>query len=124
MLLAVLDRRAGVKMAACDTYVSTVGGVRVSEPAADLAVALAMAGGFADRALVPRTIAFGEVGLAGEIRRVAGVQRRLSEAARLGFTRAIVPRGTLGDGPIPDALQVVEVPDLSTAIRAAMLTSV
>jgi len=124
MLMAVLDRRAGVRMAACDTYVSTVGGVRVSEPAADLAVALAMAGGSADRALAPRTVAFGEVGLAGELRRVSGVQRRLSEAARLGFTRAIVPRGTLGDGSVPSGLSVVEVPDLASAIRAAMLAVV
>ncbi len=121
MLTAVLERRARVSMRNADIYVSTVGGVRVSEPAADLAVALAVAGAANDRALPARTIAFGEVGLAGEIRPVGGVPRRLSEAARLGFTTAIVPTGALGSGPLPEGMRVLEVPDLSTAVRVARL---
>jgi DNA repair protein RadA/Sms len=124
MLTAVLERRAKVVLRNADIYVSTVGGVRVSEPATDLAVALAVAGAANDRALVSRTVAFGEVGLAGEIRPVGGVPRRLSEAARLGFTAAIVPTGTLGSGTMPEGLRVVEVPDLATAVRVAMLRAV
>ncbi|WP_426563604.1 DNA repair protein RadA [Angustibacter sp. McL0619] len=124
MLMAVLERRARVTLRNADIYVSTVGGVRVSEPATDLAVALAVAGAANDRALVPRTVAFGEVGLAGEIRPVSGVPRRLSEAARLGFTAAIVPPGSAGNGALPDGLRIIEVPDLATAVRLAMTRSV
>ena len=124
MVTAVLDRRARVNLRSADIYVSTVGGVRVGEPAADLAVALAVAGAAADQALVPRTVAFGEVGLAGEIRPVSGVPRRLSEAARLGFSTAIVPPGALGSGTAPDGMRVIEVPDLASAVRKATLRAV
>ncbi len=124
MLTAVLERRAGVSLRAADVYVSTVGGVRVTEPATDLAVALAVAGAANDRSLVPRTVAFGEVGLAGEIRPVGGVPRRLSEAARLGFTSAVVPAGALADGGAPEGMRVVEVADLVSAVRASMLRAV
>jgi DNA repair protein RadA/Sms len=116
MILAVLDRRADVPVRQADCYVSTVGGVRVTEPAADLAVALAMASSVADRALPRGTIAMGEVGLAGEIRPVTGVPRRLAEAARLGFAKAVVPAGSLGGGPTPDGMQVVEVSDIRHAV--------
>src|SRR3954454_9339041 len=121
MLMAVLERRARGTLRNADIYVSTVGGVRVSEPATDLAVALAVAGAAADRALVPRTVAFGEVGLAGEIRPVGGVPRRLSEAARLGFTAAIVPPGTLATATLPEGFRVIEVADLATAVRLATM---
>jgi DNA repair protein RadA/Sms len=116
MILAVLDRRADVPVRQADCYVSTVGGVRLTEPAADLAVALAMASSVADRALPRGTIAMGEVGLAGEIRPVTGVPRRLAEAARLGFGKAVVPAGSLGGGPTPDGMQVVEVTDIRHAV--------
>ena len=116
MILAVLDRRADVPVRQADCYVSTVGGVRLTEPAADLAVALAMASSVADRALPKGTIAMGEVGLAGEIRPVTGVPRRLAEAARLGFGKAVVPAGSLGGGPTPEAMQVVEVSDIRHAV--------
>ncbi len=97
MLLAVLDRRVRLPVRSCDAYISTVGGVRVTEPAADLAVALAMAGSILDRPLPSSTIVLGEVGLAGEVRSVSGVPRRLAEAARIGFVRALVPTGSLAD---------------------------
>ncbi|HET7305145.1 MAG TPA: DNA repair protein RadA [Segeticoccus sp.] len=116
MVLAVLDRRAGVSVRQSDCYVSTVGGVTLTEPAADLAAALAMAGSVQDRPLPRGTIAVGEVGLAGEIRAVTGIPRRLAEAARIGFRRAIVPRGSLGSGPVPDGMRVVEVGDLAGAV--------
>ncbi len=121
MVLAVLERRAGVPLRAADVYLSTIGGVRVTEPAADLAIALAVGSAAADRPLVPGTVAFGEVGLAGEIRPVGGALRRLAEAARLGFTTVIVPPGVLGSGTVPAGLKVIEAPDLQTAVRRATL---
>ena len=117
MAIAVLSRRGRVPLGAQDVYVSTVGGVRITEPAADLALVLAIASAHTDRVLPDRTVAFGEVGLAGEIRPVTGPHRRLAEAARLGFRRAIVPVGVLGAGPVPDGILVREVADLSQAVE-------
>jgi DNA repair protein RadA/Sms len=121
MVLAVLERRIGVRLGSQDTYVATVGGVRLTEPSADLAVALAVVSAAHDRPLVPGTVAIGEVGLAGEIRPTAGIARRLSEAARLGFTAAVVPVGTDGALQAPDGMTVYEVPDLPTAVRRSTL---
>jgi DNA repair protein RadA/Sms len=119
MVLAVLERRAGTRLAANDVYVSSVGGARLTEPACDLAVALAVAGAAIDRPLAPGTIAIGEVGLAGEVRAVAGVGRRLAEAARLGFNTAFVPVGSAEAAPVPAGMTVHEVPDLLTALSRA-----
>jgi DNA repair protein RadA/Sms len=119
MILAVLERRAGARLSGQDVYVSTVGGVRLAEPACDLAVALAVAGAAIDRPLAAGTIAVGEVGLAGEVRPVAGVGRRLAEAARLGFTTAFVPAGTKDAAPAPEGMVVYEVPDVLTAMSRA-----
>ena len=93
MLLAVLQRRANLPLYKDDVYVSTVGGVRLSEPATDLAVALAIASSKTGHTLPNGLITFGEVGLAGEVRPVPGAGRRIQEAARLGFTHAVVPAG-------------------------------
>ncbi len=117
MTIAVLQRRARVPLGRCDVYAATVGGVRLTEPAVDLALALALAGARADESLPSDIVAFGEVGLAGEIRSVAGIGRRLTEAGRMGFRRAIVPAGT-DVLPSDSPLQVLQVPDLKEAIRA------
>ena len=117
MILAVLDKRAGVPVRQADCYVSTVGGVKVSEPSSDLAIALAMASSVSDRALPHATVAMGEVGLAGEIRAVTGIPRRLTEAARLGFRKAVVPAGSLGNGPMPEGMRVIEVSDIRRAVN-------
>ncbi len=116
MLLAVLERHGKLPVGGQDCYVSTVGGVRLREPASDLAIGLAIASSVCEIALPPETIAVGEVGLAGEIRPATGVPRRLSEAARFGFTRAIVPAGSISEAP-PRALAVVEVADIMAALR-------
>jgi DNA repair protein RadA/Sms len=113
MALAVLERRVGLRLTNCDVYAATVGGVRLGEPAADLATALAVASASRDAALPGRLVAIGEVGLAGEVRPVTGVHRRLAEAARLGFTWALVPPEP---GPVPPGIQVTETPDLATAL--------
>ena len=94
MMLAVLQRRAGLGIGKRDVFAATVGGVRLTEPSVDLAVGLAVASAVADLSVPPDLVAIGEVGLAGEIRRVTGVQRRITEAERMGFRRAIVPAGS------------------------------
>jgi DNA repair protein RadA/Sms len=119
MVVAVLQRRAGVNLGRLDIYAATVGGVRLTEPAVDLAVALALAGSRADLSLPSDLVAFGEVGLAGEIRSVAGIGRRLAEVGRMGFRRAIVPAGS--DAALSGSnLEVIEVADLPSAIAAAL----
>ncbi|MFH8571805.1 DNA repair protein RadA [Streptomyces sp. Pv4-95] len=114
MMLAVLEQRGRISaLGKRDIYSATVGGVKLTEPAADLAVALALASAASDTPLPKNLVAIGEVGLAGEVRRVTGVQRRLSEAARLGFTHALVPSDP---GKIPDGMRVLEVADVGQAL--------
>jgi DNA repair protein RadA/Sms len=115
MVLAVLSRRGGVRLGDQDVYCATVGGVRVTEPAADLALALAVASAARDEPLPASLVAVGELGLSGEVRGVSGVGRRLGEAARLGFTRALVPPDC---GPLPRKVRAVEVADLRSAMAA------
>ncbi|MDQ4085054.1 MAG: DNA repair protein RadA [Actinomycetota bacterium] len=125
MLLAVLEKRAGIPLAGKDVYAATVGGARLSEPAADLSTAVAVASAACERSVPSGMVALGEVGLAGEIRRVPGVQRRLEEAARLGFTRAIIPADQ-GAAPartdrVP-GLAVYAAPDVFEALHLLRLT--
>jgi len=117
MVLAVLQRRVGARLADQDVYVSTVGGARVVEPSADLSLALATASSRENVALPRGMVAVGEVGLAGEIRAVTGTTRRLAEAARLGFVRAVVPAGSLDGGAAPAGMEILEVGDLAEAVR-------
>jgi DNA repair protein RadA/Sms len=103
LLVAVLQKRAGLGLSGQDVYANVVGGLRLSEPAADLPVALAIASSYRDVATNPGMVAIGEIGLAGELRTVSQLERRLGEAKRLGFTSAIVPasaarRGTMSVG--------------------------
>ncbi|GAA4551239.1 DNA repair protein RadA [Amycolatopsis samaneae] len=116
MVLAVLEKRGGLKMGDKDVYVATVGGMKITEPAIDLAVVLALSSSIGDVALSPRLVSVGEVGLAGEVRRVPNVGRRLAEAARLGFTHALVPPDS---GKLPSGIRVLEVGDVASALNAA-----
>ncbi len=118
MTLAVLQRRARHKLHTRDVYASTVGGVRLSDPSADLALAIAVASAMRDEEPAGRTVAMGEVGLSGEVRRVPAVGRRLAEAARLGFERAIIPAGA-ADEAAPAGLTVVPVYSVEEALAAA-----
>ena len=113
MVLAVLQARAGQKSNEKDAYVATVGGVRINETATDLAVALATWSSLHEKPLPAKTVVIGEVGLAGELRRVPGVERRLAEAARLGYKQAIVPAGS--DAKVA-GMRVKEVATLGQAI--------
>jgi len=114
MILAVLERRGGVQLSGSEVYAATVGGVRVTEPAADLALALAVASAATDRALPSELVVIGELGLAGEVRRVSGAERRVAEAARLGFRRALVPPDS---GPMPAGIRATVVADIPAALR-------
>lgn len=113
MILAVLERRCGVKVSKAEVYAATVGGMRTSEPSADLALAAAVASAVRDQPLPAGMVILGEVGLAGEVRRVAGLGRRLAEAARLGFNYAIVPEDA---GPIPPGIKVKTVTNVGEAL--------
>jgi DNA repair protein RadA/Sms len=115
MLLAVLEKRAGVRLHDAEVYAATVGGMRVVEPAADLALALAITSARRDVALPTDVVVLGELGLAGEVRRVTGVERRLAEAARLGFTHALVPPDS---GDAPDGMRLTEVRDVGVVLDA------
>ncbi|MCA1169825.1 DNA repair protein RadA [Rothia kristinae] len=116
MLLAVLQRRAGFGVGKMDCYLSTVGGVRLSEPAADLATVMALASAAEDKPLPRRLVVFGEVGLAGEVRAVPGIRQRIAEAARLGFTHALVPASPAGVGQVPEGFTVKEVASVVEAV--------
>ncbi len=120
LLVAVLGRRAGIGLSGHDVYANLAGGLTVSEPGLDLPLALALASSLRDRPLVEGTVAIGEVGLLGELRPVGGLDRRLREAARLGFTRAIVPRSRarIDDGLA--GVDLVVVGSLAEALRAAL----
>ncbi len=119
MLLAVLHRHGGIAMFDQDVYVNIVGGVRITETAADLAVLLAVLSSLRDRTLAQDLVAFGEVGLAGEIRPVPNGQDRLREAAKHGFRRAIAPQANVPKKAIP-GLEVIAVERLSDALEAVL----
>jgi len=118
MIAAVLERRAGVRLGLADLFVATIGGVRIHEPAADLAVALALATASNESAAPLGLAVIGEIGLAGDIRSVPAVERRLREAARLGFRCAIVPAGAGVETGSVGGLEVVAVANLGEALRA------
>tara|TARA_B100001540_G_scaffold243128_1_gene218081 strand:- start:1289 stop:2674 length:1386 start_codon:yes stop_codon:yes gene_type:complete len=117
MLLAVLHRHGGLQVGDQDVFANVVGGVKVLETSADLALLLAIVSSFRDRPLPPDMVIFGEVGLSGEIRPVPSGQERLAEAAKHGFGRAIVPRGNAPKGDIP-GMQVLAVAKLGEALAA------
>jgi DNA repair protein RadA/Sms len=118
MLLAVLHRHAGVACFDQDVFVNAVGGVKIDEPAADLPVLLAIVSSLKNRPLPEKTVAFGEIGLAGEVRPVQRGQERLKEAAKLGFRRAIIPRANAPKSALPD-IEIIAVDRIAEAVSAA-----
>ncbi|HEY9653315.1 MAG TPA: DNA repair protein RadA [Coleofasciculaceae cyanobacterium] len=116
-ILAVLEKRVGIPLSKLDAYVATAGGLGVEEPAADLGIAIAVVASFRDRIVDPRTVMIGEVGLGGQVRLVSQMELRLKEAAKLGFKRAIIPKGqVLGDM----GLEIIPVSRVLDAIIAAL----
>ncbi len=120
LLLAVAEKRAGMKLSAFDAYINVIGGLRLDEPGADLPVALAVASSYRDLVIPNDMAAIGEIGLTGEIRAVSHMNQRLSEVRRLGFNRCIIPRSHSEKLEIPEGLTVYRVKNLREAIEVAM----
>ena len=118
-ILAVLEKRVGIPLSKLDAYVASSGGLSVSEPAADLGVAIAVAASFRDRTVDPQTVLIGEVGLGGQVRSVSQMELRLKEAEKLGFKRAIVPKGCTYTSPNLEIIPVARVVD---AIAIALIS--
>ncbi|BAQ61339.1 DNA repair protein RadA [Geminocystis sp. NIES-3708] len=117
-ILAVLEKRVGIPLSKLDTYVASVGGLAVEEPAADLGMAISIVASFRDRTVDPRTVLIGEIGLGGQVRLVSQMELRLKEAAKLGFKRAIVPKGQTY--PTDIGLEIITVAKVIDAIVVAM----
>jgi DNA repair protein RadA/Sms len=120
LLVAVLSKRVGLRLFDQDVFVNVIGGLKISEPAADLAVALAIASSFQNVPLPADLAAVGEVGLSGELRAVSHLGRRLNEAAKLGFRRCLVPATHHKFQEVPAGMEVIPVRSLADALSAAM----
>jgi DNA repair protein RadA/Sms len=121
LIVAVLTRRVGLRLAEQDVFVNVVGGLKVSEPAADLAIAATIASSTRDVPVRAETVMIGELGLSGELRMVGQMPARLCEAAKLGFKKAIVPTRLRRSEPWPEDIQVIEVRSLRQALEQALL---
>lgn len=117
LLMAVLEKRMGMLLQAQDAYIKVAGGVKLDEPAIDLAVLVSIVSSFRDTAAKPMDCYIGEVGLTGEVRRVSRIEQRIQEAAKLGFKRAIVPASNLGGFEYPDTIEVVGVDTVNQALK-------
>lgn len=120
LLMAVMEKRAGLQLNLFDAYINVIGGLRLDEPGADLPVALALASSYRDSVISDDLVAIGEVGLTGEIRSVSNMNQRLSEVARLGFTKVIIPKYGSDKLEIPKGLTVYRVRNIREAIEVAM----
>ena len=120
LLMAVSEKRAGLKMSLFDAYLNVIGGLRLEEPGADLPVVLAIASSYRDTPIADDLVAIGEVGLTGEIRSVSHLNQRLGEVSRLGFTKCIIPRGGSEKLEIPKGLTVYRVRNIREAIETAL----
>ena len=120
LMLAVMEKRAGMKMSMFDAYVNVIGGLRLDEPGADLPVVLALASSYRDQCIPDDLVAVGEVGMTGEIRSVSHMNQRLAEVARLGFRKCMIPKGGSEKLEIPGGLTVYRVRNIREAIEAAL----
>ena len=120
LLLAVLEKRGGLRLGSCDAYINVVNGLELDEPGADLATVLAIASSYTERIIPEKTAAVGEVGLTGEIRAVSGMEQRLSEVRRLGFDCCIAPKLKGDRRSVPDGLRLIEVRNIQEALAAVL----
>lgn len=120
LLMAVAEKRAGMKLSLFDAYINVIGGLQLDEPGADLAVALAVASSYRDSPIADDLVAIGEMGLTGEIRSVSHMNQRLAEVARLGFQKCIIPKGGSEKLTVPSGLTVYRVRNLREAIETAL----
>jgi DNA repair protein RadA/Sms len=119
MLLAVLETRCGMRLSGSDVFLNVAGGLRITEPAADLAVAAALASAATNAPTNASTVYFGEVGLSGEVRQVAQADARLKEAQKLGFERAVLPKRVArgGRASVGDSMMLAEIGHLSDLVE-------
>lgn len=117
LLMAVLEKRVGMKLSDCDAYVNLTGGIKISEPAIDLGLAMAIASGYRNHAIASDTVCFGEIGLSGEIRSVSQAENRIREAARLGFKTCILPAGNASKIGKIDGIRCIGVSSLEDAMQ-------
>lgn len=120
LLLAVLEKRGGMMLSNCDSYINIIGGLTLDEPSADLATIIALASSLRDRPVPSHLAAIGEVGLTGELRAVSSLGQRLSEIARLGFTKCLMPKRTQGSFTAPDGLDVIPVSNIREALAVLL----
>ncbi len=120
LIMAVLEKRANLLLQNQDAYLKAAGGVKLDEPAIDLAIAVALASSYHDKESRPSDVFVGEIGLTGEIRSVADIESRLKEARKLGFKRAIVPKNNLNGVTLPEGIQVIGVATLREALQLAL----
>jgi DNA repair protein RadA/Sms len=120
LIIAVLTKRAGLRLSNQDIIVNVAGGLRVSEPAADLAIALSIASSSTDNEMDPELVIVGEVGLSGEVRAIPQLERRLAESARQGFTRCIIPRVSLSSLTLPQEMEPLAVDYLKEALHIGL----
>ena len=121
LILAVLEKRSGYLFSNLDTYVNVVGGLWLEEPAVDLPVALALISGLKDAVIDPHTLAFGEIGLTGEVRAVSNADLRIAEAVRMGFTRVVVPYHNVSKLSKRDDVTIIGVRTVREAFEAIQL---
>ena len=120
MLLAVLEKRGGLLVNSCDAYINVIGGLSLDEPAADLAMVMALASSFRDKPVPNDLVAIGEVGLTGELRAVNGLGQRLSEVRRIGFTKCLIPARNSGKVAEPEGMQLIRVRNIREALAAIL----
>lgn len=120
LLMAVLEKRAGLQMGSCDAYVNIAGGIKMNEPAIDLGIVLALVSSYKNRPVKEGTICFGEVGLSGEVRAVSMVQQRISEAKKLGFTTCILPEVSMENLKEMRGIELIGVKSIKDAIDRAL----
>ena len=120
LMLAVMEKRAGMKMSLFDAYINVIGGLRLDEPGADLPIVLALASSYRDQCIPDDMVAIGEVGMTGEIRSVSHMNQRLAEIARLGFKKCMIPRSSSEKLDIPEGLTVYRVRNIREAIETAL----
>ncbi len=120
LMIAVIEKKLGLTLTDHDIFLNVVGGIRAGEPAVDLAMAAALLSSYLDRTVPSGTLVFGEVGLAGEVRRVSRAAERIHEAARLGFQRIIVPAPNVDQAPCPPGVEAVGISHIKTLTKALL----
>ena len=118
LMIAVLEKRAGIRLGSADVYINVAGGLRIDETAVDLGICVSIASAFKDVPLSPDIVFIGEVGLGGELRSVSQLEKRLIEASKLGFTKAVVPSFSLKGVKIPQGMDVLGAKTLKEALRS------